>query len=74
MKKIFKNFVITKILSFSFLRLEDNNSFSLKKLVVDDNPYQKYGLAAAGGTVVSFASIIISDADFIFDCYWRGLS
>ena len=59
MKKIFKNFVITKILSFSFLRLEDNNSFSLKKLVVDDNPYQKYGLAAAGGTVVSFASILL---------------
>ena len=30
-----------------------------KKLIVDDNPYQKYGLAAAGGTVVSFASILI---------------
>ena len=38
--------------------LKDENSFSLKKLVVDDNPYQKYGLAAAGGTVVSFASIL----------------
>ena len=39
--------------------LKDENSFSLKKLIVDDNPYQKYGLAAAGGTVVSFASILL---------------
>ena len=39
--------------------LKDENSFSLKKLMVDDNPYQKYGLAAAGGTVVSFASILL---------------
>ena len=40
-------------------QLKDENSFSLKKLIVDDNPYQKYGLAAAGGTVVSFASILL---------------
>ena len=40
-------------------QLKDENSFSLKKLMVDDNPYQKYGLAAAGGTVVSFASILL---------------
>ena len=43
----------------SALKLKDENSFSLKKLIVDDNPYQKYGLAAAGGTVVSFASILL---------------
>ena len=40
-------------------QLKDENSFSLKKFIVDDNPYQKYGLAAAGGTVVSFASILL---------------
>ena len=39
--------------------LKEEGSFSLKKLIVDDNPYQKYGLAAAGGTVVSFASILL---------------
>lgn len=40
-------------------QLKDESSFSLKKLIVDDNPYQKYGLAAAGGTVVSFSSILL---------------
>ena len=39
--------------------LKDENSFSMRKLMVDDSPYQKYGLAAAGGTVVSFASILL---------------
>ena len=40
-------------------QLKEESSFSLKKLIVDDSPYQKYGLAAAGGTVVSFASILL---------------
>ena len=39
--------------------LKDENFFSMKKLMLDDSPYQKYGLAAAGGTVVSFASILL---------------
>ena len=39
--------------------LKDENSFSMRKLMLDDSPYQKYGLAAAGGTVVSFASILL---------------
>ena len=43
---------------FSGLLVKEESSF-LKKLIVDDNPYQKYGLAAAGGTVVSFASILL---------------
>ena len=43
---------------FSGLLVKQESSF-LKKLIVEDNPYQKYGLAAAGGTVVSFASILL---------------
>ena len=43
---------------FSGLLVKEESSF-LKKLIVEDNPYQKYGLAAAGGTVVSFASILL---------------
>ena len=39
--------------------LKDENSFSMRKLMVDESPYQQYGLAAAGGTVVSFASILL---------------
>tara|TARA_B100000963_G_scaffold360806_1_gene393223 strand:+ start:1611 stop:2354 length:744 start_codon:yes stop_codon:yes gene_type:complete len=42
----------------SGLLVKEESSF-LKKLIVEDNPYQKYGLAAAGGTVVSFASILL---------------
>ena len=43
---------------FSGHYVKEESSF-LKKLIVEDNPYQKYGLAAAGGTVVSFASILL---------------
>ena len=43
---------------FESLLVKEESSF-LKKLIVEDNPYQKYGLAAAGGTVVSFASILL---------------
>ena len=52
---------VISILSRKILssQLKEESSFSLKKLIVDDNPYQKYGLAAAGGTVVSFASILL---------------
>ena len=57
-------FFLRKVISIlsrkiSSSQLKEESSFSLKKLIVDDNPYQKYGLAAAGGTVVSFASILL---------------
>ena len=59
MKKFIEILFKNIINNFSYFHLKDENSFSFKKLIVDDNPYQKYGLAAAGGTVVSFASILI---------------
>ena len=59
MKKFIENLFKNMINNFSYFHLKDENSFSFKKLIVEDNPYQKYGLAAAGGTVVSFASILI---------------
>ena len=57
-------FYLRKVISISSRKilssqLKEESSFSLKKLIVDDSPYQKYGLAAAGGTVVSFASILL---------------
>ena len=57
MRKSFRKLILNFLNKAFTLQLKDENSFSLKKLIVDDNPYQKYGLAAAGGTVVSFASI-----------------
>ena len=54
-----KKFLIIQLSKTKNFYIKDENSFSLKKLIVDDNPYQKYGLAAAGGTVVSFASILL---------------
>ena len=54
-----KKFVLSQLSKTKTFFIKDENSFSLKKLIVDDNPYQKYGLAAAGGTVVSFASILL---------------
>ena len=56
--------LLIKIFSKFFYRisesqLKEENSFSLRKIIDDDSPYQKYGLAAAGGTVVSFASILL---------------
>ena len=59
MKKFILNLFKNIIKNFSYFHLKEDNSFSFKKLIIDDNPYQKYGLAAAGGTVVSFASILI---------------
>ena len=55
LRKIFSKFFYR----ISELQLKEENSFSLKKIIDDDSPYQKYGLAAAGGTVVSFASILL---------------
>ena len=54
-----KKFLLSLLSKTKTFYIKDENSFSLKKLIVDDNPYQKYGLAAAGGTVVSFASILL---------------
>ena len=54
-----KKFFLSQLSKTKTFYVKDENSFSLKKLIVDDNPYQKYGLAAAGGTVVSFASILL---------------
>ena len=54
-----KKFFLSQLSKTKNFHVKDENSFSLKKLIVDDNPYQKYGLAAAGGTVVSFASILL---------------
>ena len=52
--------LINKLITSVFSQqLKEDNSFSLKKFVVEDNPFQKYGLAAAGGTVVSFISILL---------------
>ena len=59
MKKFILNLFKNIIKNFSYFHLKEDNSFSFKKLIIDDNPYQKYGLAAAGGTVVSFVSILI---------------
>ena len=59
MQIIIKKFLSRFFSKFSTHYLKDDDSFSLKKFIVDDNPYQKYGLAAAGGTVVSFASILL---------------
>ncbi len=55
LRKIFSKFFYR----ISELQLKEENSFSLRKIIDDDSPYQKYGLAAAGGTVVSFASILL---------------
>ena len=55
LRKIFSKFFY----KISELQLKEENSFSLRKIIDDDSPYQKYGLAAAGGTVVSFASILL---------------
>ena len=55
LRKIFSKFFYR----ISELKLKEENSFSLRKIIDDDSPYQKYGLAAAGGTVVSFASILL---------------
>ena len=54
-----KKFLLSQLSKTKTFYIKDENSFSLKKLIVEDNPYQKYGLAAAGGTVVSFASILL---------------
>ncbi len=59
MQIIIKQFLSKFLRRFLTHYLKDDDSFSLKKFIVDDNPYQKYGLAAAGGTVVSFASILL---------------
>ena len=59
MKGLFKNLISKLFREISLFNVKEDGSFSLKKLIVDDNPYQKYGLAAAGGTVVSFASILL---------------
>ena len=59
MQGLFKHLISKLFKGISFSNIKEEGSFSLKKLIVDDNPYQKYGLAAAGGTVVSFASILL---------------
>ena len=59
MKGLFKNLISKLFREISLFNVKEDGSFSLKKLIVDDNPYQKYGLAAAGGTGVSFASILL---------------
>ena len=59
MRKIIIQLILNSYRRISFYKIQEDESFSLKKLIVDDNPYQKYGLAAAGGTVVSFASILL---------------
>ena len=56
-KKIHK--ILLLLNSRKILSSSEENSFSFKKYVSDENPYQKYGLAAAGGTVVSFLSILL---------------
>ena len=55
LRKIFSKFFYR----ISEFKLKEENSFSLRKIIDDVSPYQKYGLAAAGGTVVSFASILL---------------
>ena len=59
MRKIIIQLILNSYRKISSYKIREDDSFSLKKLIVDDNPYQKYGLAAAGGTVVSFASILL---------------
>ncbi len=59
MQVIIRQFLSKLLSRFSNHYVKDDNSISLKKPIVDDNPFQKYGLAAAGGTVVSFASILL---------------
>ncbi len=59
MKKLLRKIFFKFFYRISELQLKEENSFSLKKIIDDDSPYQKYGLAAAGGTVVSFASILL---------------
>ena len=59
MRKIITQLILNSFGKLSSYKIREDDSFSLKKLIVDDNPYQKYGLAAAGGTVVSFASILL---------------
>ena len=59
MQRLFKHLISKLFKGTSFSNIKEEGSFSLKKLIIDDNPYQKYGLAAAGGTVVSFASILL---------------
>ena len=59
MQKLLRKIFSKLFYRISELQLKEENSFSLKKIIDDDSPYQKYGLAAAGGTVVSFASILL---------------
>ena len=59
MRKIITQLILNSFRKLSSYEIREDDSFSLRKLIVDDNPYQKYGLAAAGGTVVSFASILL---------------
>ena len=59
MQKLLRKIFFKFFYRISELQLKEENSFSLKKIIDDDSPYQKYGLAAAGGTVVSFASILL---------------
>ena len=59
MRKIIIQLILNSFRKLSSYEIREDDSFSLRKLIVDDNPYQKYGLAAAGGTVVSFASILL---------------
>ena len=54
-----KKFLLSQLSKTKTFYIKDENSFSLKKLIVEDISYQIYGLAAAGGTVVSFASILL---------------
>ena len=49
--------------------LKDENSFSMRKLMVDDSPYQKYGLAAAGGDSSFFCIHFING---LINSYWRS--
>ena len=55
LRKIFSKFFYR----ISEFKLKEETSLSLRNIIHDDSPYQKYGLAAAGGTVVSFASILL---------------
>ena len=59
MQKLLRKIFSKLFYRISEFKLKEENSFSLRKIIDDDSPYQKYGLAAAGGTVVSFASILL---------------
>ena len=48
MRKIITQLIHNSLGKLSSYKIREDDSFSLKKLFVDDNPYQKYGLAAAG--------------------------